>query len=112
MKLFTRWHVFMLLLALGLPGCQTVNLVTGGPEVTYTCVEGSVLTLRPASARRSMDATYTYAGQVVYRGPLAAIGSDFGERFRAADGTSFWMNDQKGLFSRPGEDMILCHKAP
>lgn len=92
-----------------LTGCQTVDTVIGGAETVYSCVDASTLAIRPGPGRHHLDVTYTYAGQVVYRDVLQSVSSDFGERFRADDGTSFWLNEEKGLFSRPGESLILCH---
>lgn len=100
---------FCCFLALGMTACQTVDTVIGGKETRYGCVEGSVLTLQPGYNRHHVDVTYHYGGQLLYRATLQATSSDFGERFRADDGTSFWLNGEKGLFSRPGENLILCH---
>lgn len=113
MKKIIHRHIisgaFCCFLALGVTACQTVDTVIGGTETRYGCVEGSFLTVRPGYNRRHLDVTYYYNGQLLYSAALRAMPSDFGERFRADDGTSFWLNGTKGLFSRPGEDMILCH---
>lgn len=93
-----------------LTGCQTVDTVVGGPAVTYACVQGGILSVRPGAGRRHIDVTYYYDSQKIYSNVLESMPSDFGERFRADDGTSFWLNEEKGLFSRPGEDMALCHR--
>ena len=100
---------FYCFLALGITACQTVSTAIGGTQTRYGCVEGSILTLQPGYNRHLVDVTYHYDGQLLYRATLQAASSDFGERFRADDGTSFWLNGTKGLFSRPGEDMVLCH---
>lgn len=104
-------HLTVLALSLlALNGCQTVDAVVGGPESRYSCVTGGYVTTRPGMGRRHMDVTYTQDGQVYFNGVLASMLSDFGERFRADDGTSFWINDDKALFNRPGEEQILCHR--
>lgn len=95
---------------LALNGCQTVDAVVGGPETRYGCVTGGSVSTRAGMGRHHLDVTYTQDGQTYYSGALDAVPSDFGERFRAADGTSFWINDDKGLFSRPGDSQMLCHR--
>ena len=111
MKFFIPLHVLTVFGLLALTGCQTVDSVIGGEELHYNCVEGSTLAGRLGQGRKHLDVTYTYSGQVIYRGVLQSMATDFGERFRAEDGTSFWINEQKGLLNRPGEEPILCHKA-
>ena len=95
---------------LALGGCQTVDSVIGGPESHYSCVTGGLITARPGVNRRHLDVTYALDGQVYFKGVLQSVPSDFGERFTADTGTTFWINGDKGLFSRPGEDQILCHQ--
>lgn len=112
MKFLIRMCVLATLTAPILTACQTVDAVTGGPEVIYACVQGGLLSVRPGAGRRHLDVTYHYNNQKIYHNVMQATPSDFGERFRADDGTSFWLNDEKGLFSRPGEDMALCHRNP
>ncbi len=105
-----RMTILAVLAAPVLTGCQTVNTVVGGTETTYACVQGDSVVIRPGAGRRHLDVTYYAAGHKVYSGVLKATASDFGERFTTGDGTSFWLNNEKGLFSRSGEDMVLCHR--
>lgn len=97
---------------LSLAGCSTVDRVVAGPAVAYVCADGSTLTVQPGAGRRHMDVRYRDEGQDVYKGRLASVSADFGERFSVADGTSLWLNENKALLIRPGIDQALCQAQP
>lgn len=101
---------------LALTACQTlgttVNSVLGGPETRYACVTGGAIAARAGMGNRHMDVTYAEDGKVYFSGTLSAVTADFGKRFGDASGTIFWLNDDKALFSRPGETQLLCHRQP
>lgn len=112
MKIPSRFAVLPVLLAasLLLAGCETaVPLTYMGTAENYSCVNGGVLTARYNGSHHHLGLTYALNGQTLYQGDLRHIDADFGSRFQGDDGVSFWVNGEKGLLSRPGDEMLLCH---
>lgn len=104
--------VFSLFATLALAGCATVDRVVAGPPVLYACADGSLLTVQPSAGRGHMDVLYTGEGKEPYKGRLAGVDADFGERFAVSDGTSLWLNENKALLIRPGISQALCQIQP
>ncbi len=104
--------VYSLFATLSLASCATVDRVVAGPPVIYGCADGSSLSVQPSANRGHMDVSYVDEGKEVYKGRLASVDADFGERFSVADGTSLWLNDNKALLIRPGIDQALCQAHP
>ncbi len=98
---------FAMLLALA--GCATVDTALTGPAASYSCVDGSTLSLRPGLSRRHIEVTYSDEGRIVFQATLPAIEADFGERFSDSNGNTLWLNENKALLVRPGVDQALCH---
>lgn len=91
-------------------GCETaIPLTYTGTAEYYSCVNGGMLTARYNSSHHHLGLTYALNGQTLYQGDLRHIDADFGSRFQGDDGVSFWVNGHKGLLSRAGEEMLLCH---
>lgn len=109
MKILTAYSLFAIL---SLAGCTTVDRVVAGPPVVYGCADGSTLTVQPSANRGHMDVRYVDEGKEAYKGRLASVDADFGERFSVSDGTSLWLNDNKALLIRPGIDQALCQAQP
>lgn len=112
MKNFISLYILAAFGVLALAGCQTVDTVMGVPEVHFACVDGSYLDVRTGVRGSHANVAHRDKGEILYQGTMQAAESDFGQRFRAADGTSFWLNGEKGLFTQPGSNMILCHREP
>lgn len=112
MKIPSRFAVLPVLLTATLlvAGCETVApLAYTGTAERYSCVNGGGLAARYNASHRHLALTYTLDGQTLYQGDLRHIDADFGSRFQGDDGVSFWVNGDKGLLSRPGDEMLLCH---
>ncbi len=101
-----------LIAMLSLTACATVDRVVAGAPLLYMCEDGGTLSAQPSAGRRHMDVQYVDEGKVAYKGRLASIDADFGERFSVSDGTSLWLNGDRALLIRPGLDQAVCQIQP
>ena len=106
--------VLVLGFALLLAGCVTdgvgdrlVSVVDGsGAEQVYVCRNGDTVSALYGSQGKA--ARITVGGVTVQVDPVQA---PFGERFKADDGTTFWVNGDDVLLEWTNGTMLFCRES-
>ena len=101
----------LILAVLLLSGCVTDGLgiaaphASGDAEPVYVCRNGDVVSALYGSQGKA--ARITVGGVTVQADPVEA---PFGEKFRAGDGTTFWVNGQDVLLEWQDGAMLFCRE--